>query len=152
MISVREKIAKAVLPEDYVEIAHRQAVSLIGSMELMRTDGREDYIISFILAYVEKNYQAEIYLNLLAQELKLSPSYVSSYFKEKTGVGLMDYINSYKIEKAAQVLLSSNQKVKDVAESVGIANVNTFIRLFKKYKDLTPNEFRRSNAEPDAKE
>ena len=64
----------------------------------------------------------------------------------------MDYINSYKIEKAAQVLLSSNQKVKDVAESVGIANVNTFIRLFKKYKDLTPNEFRRSNAEPDAKE
>ena len=62
-------------------------------------------------------------------------------------IGLMDYINRYKIERASSLLLDTTKKVKEVAECVGIFNVNTFIRLFKKYKDVTPNEYRRKTQE-----
>ncbi len=147
MISVRDQFKNAIEAEDFIEIAFRQIMSLIHALQMAGTEEKEDYIISFLQSYVEKNYEKEIYLNLLAEELKLSPAYVSSYFKEKTGIGLMDYINRYKIERASSLLLDTTKKVKEVAECVGIFNVNTFIRLFKKYKDVTPNEYRRKTQE-----
>ena len=105
----------------------------------------EDYIISFILDYVENHYAEDIYLNLFAEKLKLTAAYISSYFKEKMNVNLTDYLNSFRIKKAISMIENPQLKNKDIAEAVGLQNINTFIRLFKKYTGYTPGEYRKKN-------
>jgi two-component system response regulator YesN len=106
-----------------------------------------DYIVDYIKNYVGKNYNKEIYLDLLSENLNISKSYLSSYFKEKTGINFIDYLNSYRIKKAIKLLEESSAKVKDIALKVGIPNLRTFNRSFRKYVGKSPNEYRRSLSE-----
>ncbi len=119
------------------------------AVEYIRINKREeDYIISYILDYVEKHYTEDIYLNLFAEKLKLTAAYISSYFKSKMNVNLSDYINSFRIKKAVALVEDAQNpmlKNKEIAERVGIANINTFIRLFKKYTGYTPGDYRKKN-------
>lgn len=140
---VYRKLERATAPEDYRDVC---VDFLHETMEYMKENKREDdYIISYIFDYVENHYSEDIYLNLFAEKLKLTGAYISSYFKEKTNVNLTDYINHYRIKKA--VILSENpqNKNKDIAEMVGLPNINTFIRLFKKYTGYTPGEYRKKH-------
>ncbi len=140
---VYRKLEKATAPEDYRKVC---VDFLHETIEYMKENKREDdYIISYIFDYVENHYSEDIYLNLFAEKLKLTGAYISSYFKEKTNINLTDYINSYRIKKA--VILSENpqNKNKDIAEMVGLPNINTFIRLFKKYTGYTPGEYRKKH-------
>ena len=105
----------------------------------------DDYIISYIIDYVEKHYAEDIYLNLFAEKLKLTGAYISSYFKEKMNVNLSDYVNNYRIEKAVELAKNPQNKNRDIAVMVGLPNINTFIRLFKKYTGYTPGEYRKNH-------
>jgi YesN/AraC family two-component response regulator len=51
------------------------------------------------------------------------------------------------VEKAKELLLASDKKVRDVAEEVGYANLNSFVRIFKKTTGFTPTEFRDQGTE-----
>ena len=102
--------------------------------------------MDYIKNYVGKNYDKEIYLDLLSENLNISKSYLSSYFKRKTGINFIDYLNSYRI-KAIKLLEESQAKVKDIALKVGIPNLRTFNRSFRKYVGKSPNEYRRSLSE-----
>lgn len=102
-----------------------------------------DPIASFVVDYVNAHLCEEIYLDTLADRLNLSGGYLSSYFKEKTGMNIVDFINETRIMKAASLLADSKYKVQDVSEAVGYRNITSFNRMFKKYMGLTPSEFRR---------
>ncbi len=114
--------------------------------DYIRQNKREDdYIISYILDYVDDHYSEDIYLNLFAEKLNLTGAYISSYFKEKMNVNLSDYINNYRIKKAVELSENPQNKNKDIAVMVGLPNINTFIRLFKKYTGYTPGEYRKKH-------
>ncbi|MFC3798470.1 helix-turn-helix domain-containing protein [Cohnella sp. GCM10012308] len=102
-----------------------------------------DPITTFVVEYVNQHLSEEIYLDTLADRLNLSGGYLSSYFKEKTGMNIVDFINETRIMKSASLLADSKYKVQDVAEAVGYRNITSFNRMFKKYMGLTPSEFRR---------
>ena len=95
--------------------------------------------------YVKKNYTEDIYLDLLAEKLNITKTYLSAYFKNKTGVNLSDYINNYRIKIAIELLESTPMKVQEIGAKVGFQNINTFIRLFKKYTGNAPGEYRKKN-------
>jgi two-component system response regulator YesN len=105
-----------------------------------------DYIVDYVKNYIKKNYSEDIFLDLLSDKLNISKTYLSSYFKEKTGINCIDYLNSYRIKKATRLLKETNAKVKDIAVKVGIPNMRTFNRLFKKYAGHAPNEYRKLRA------
>jgi len=102
-----------------------------------------DYIIDSVKDYIKNNYAQDIYLDLLADKLNITKTYLSSYFKNKTGVNLSDYINNYRIKEAIDILESTSMKVQDIGAMVGFPNTNTFIRLFKKYTGNAPGEYRK---------
>lgn len=138
-----KKLEKAQTPQKYRVVC---AEFLEKVMEQLRQNEREDdYIISYILDYVDNHYSEDIYLNLFAENLKLTGAYISSYFKEKMNVNLSDYVNSYRIKKAVELSANPQNKNKDIAVMVGLPNINTFIRLFKKYTGYTPGEYRKKN-------
>lgn len=135
------KFAQAITPEQYKKTVGDYIRNAVTYLRLHRRT--EDHIIGFILDYVEKHYGEDIYLNLFAEKLQLTAAYISSYFKEKMNVNLSDYINHFRIRQAIHLMETTTLKNKDIAEKVGLPNINTFIRLFKKHAGATPGEYRK---------
>ncbi len=135
------KFAQVITPEQYKKVVGDYIKNAVTYLRLHRRT--EDHIIGFILDYVEKHYDEDIYLNLFAEKLQLTAAYISSYFKEKMNVNLSDYINHFRIQKAIHLMETTVLKNKDIAVQVGLPNINTFIRLFKKHAGTTPGEYRK---------
>lgn len=98
----------------------------------------------FVKSYIETNYSKDIYLELVANELNISKSYLSYYFKNVTGVGFVEYVNQYRIDRSKEQLSISDATVNEIAINCGFNNVTSFIRTFKKYTGMTPKEYQRN--------
>lgn len=103
----------------------------------------QDYFIAKVENILEKNYSdMSLSVGRIADELNMPMRLVSSQYKQKTGYGLLDRIHSFRIEKAKAMLLETQDSVYEIAERCGYENVNTFIRVFRKYTGQTPGRFR----------
>ena len=97
------------------------------------------------LSYIEKNAHKGIFRNDVSDHLKLSPDYFSKLFIEECSMNFNEFLNRYRIEKSLKHLSKIPfMKIKDVAESVGISDMNYFCRLFKKHKGITPSGFQKN--------
>lgn len=96
-----------------------------------------------LIDYLHRHYQEDISLESVAEQLHMSAGYISKLFKDQTGLNFSDYLNDLRMQKAKELLQSSDCKIQEVAERVGYFNVNSFIRMFKKSTGLPPGEFRR---------
>lgn len=101
-----------------------------------------DYIVGFVNRYLEKHYAEDITLDRVAEPLRVSTGYLSSYFKEKTGVNFIDYLHAIRIRKAKEALADTNLKIQEIAAQVGYLNLNSFNRMFKRLSGFTPSEYR----------
>lgn len=122
-----------------------QAVTdLIRSVEIAREHRpeTEDQLLDRIHQYVQENYHREFSSEEMAADLWVSRSYLSSYYKNKTGKNLSDSIQQYRIQKAEELLKDPEVKIGDIGPMVGISSNNTFLRQFKKYTGMTPKEYR----------
>ncbi|GFZ77577.1 HTH-type transcriptional regulator YesS [Paenibacillus marchantiophytorum] len=128
-----------------LELLLQQAVAQAAQAvrEKKQQTEQKDPVTVFIMDYVNERYAEDLYLDVLAQQLNLSGGYLSSYFKEKTGMNIVDYINEIRIGKATGMLEQNKLKIHDVAEAVGYRNITSFNRMFKKYTGITPSEFRK---------
>ncbi len=104
--------------------------------------GSESNLTASIVAYVEKHYSSDLYLERIAQELGLSVKYISKVFKEKTGRNLSDYINEVRIQHVKEMLMQTDMSIASISEAAGIYSRSTLIRLFRKYEGVTPSEYR----------
>lgn len=102
--------------------------------------------LSRICAYLNEHYNdCSFSLQEAADNLGLSSSYLSQYFKQQTGENLTTYIADLRVRKACFLLESTTMPLQMVSESVGYYNQNSFIRRFKQIVGVTPGEYRRSH-------
>ncbi|SDW16657.1 AraC family transcriptional regulator [Paenibacillus sp. CF384] len=104
---------------------------------------KKDHITSFVFDYLENHYAHDITLDMMADKLNITRSYLSTYFKEKTGTYFVDYVNLIRVSRAKELLSRSDVKIQDAAARVGYQNINSFNRMFKKFTGVTPSEFRK---------
>lgn len=117
-----------------------------GTAQAVREKKDEKHPVTTQIAeYIHEHLAEEIYLDVLAAKFKMSSGYLSSYFKSKTGMNIVDYINETRIKKAASLLGDEGLKIREAAEQVGYKNITSFNRMFKKYMGLTPSEYRKRN-------
>lgn len=101
-----------------------------------------DPMLEKVRSYLEENYQQEFSGEDMAAALHVSRSYLSTYYKSKTGINLNESIQIYRMQKAVELLRSPEVRIAEVGPMVGIPSSNTFLRWFKKYTGMTPNEYR----------
>lgn len=93
--------------------------------------------------FVMRNYQnPDLNISIAALEFQITPAYLSSLFKEQMGVGLLDYINQTRVEKAKE-LLKEGCSVAETAERTGFRGSVAFIRVFKRITGITPGQMKR---------
>lgn len=99
--------------------------------------------IKDINAYIESHYfDHNLSVASIASEFDLNPVYLSRFYKEHTGDGILNTINKIRLEKAKVFLKDFDLKIKDISEMVGFLNSTIFIRTFKKYEGITPGKYR----------
>lgn len=97
-----------------------------------------------IFNFVENNYKRELTLGDAANVLGFTDSYFARFFKKYAGETFLTYLNGFRINKARDLLFTDNYSVGRIGEEVGIPNVKTFNRLFKKAFNLAPTQYRKS--------
>ncbi|MCY7714650.1 AraC family transcriptional regulator [Bacillus altitudinis] len=97
-----------------------------------------------MLQYIQQCCE-HITIQELAEKFNLSQSYLSKYLARKLGKSFSEIRQEIRLEKACEMITSSNLQINDIATAVGYQNVEHFIRLFKKKYHLTPYQYRLNN-------
>ncbi len=108
-------------------------------------DARKVTQISPAINYVDANYDKPITLAEIARASHLSGSRLAHIFKEQTGITIIDYLTSVRIERAKQLLLATDQNCTEICFQVGYNNQSYFTRTFKELVGMTPLQFRAKN-------
>lgn len=82
----------------------------------------------------------------LAQQVNLSPTHLQRLFKQETGVHLSDVVSARRLETAAEMLISTNMEVKQIAFFVGYGHHSSFVRAFQRRFGEAPKHYRRKCA------
>jgi two-component system response regulator YesN len=100
-------------------------------------------VVEKVRRYMEENIGEEFSREQAAERVFLNPAYLSRLFRRETGFSLTDYLVRLRITKARIELEKTNNRISDIAISVGYANFSHFSKLFKKMTGLTPQEYRK---------
>ncbi len=103
--------------------------------------------VAAVKNYIYQHYAEDLSLETLAEKVYLSSGYLSFIFKKETGMNLNRFIRVVRMEKAKDLLCSSNMKVAQVSEQVGIPNVSYFCRSFREYYGSSPESYRKGTGE-----
>ena len=98
-----------------------------------------------VIDYCVRNYNKELTLAVLAEELHMSKYYISHLFGKEFNMKFNDYINSLRVSAACRLLCDTTKSVTEISEEVGFATARTFNRAFSKQYRLSPTEYRLSS-------
>lgn len=99
--------------------------------------------ISGLIEYIDKHYAEEIYLENMAEMLNTSAKYLSRLVKNQLGINFTQYVAKVRIEKAKELLVTTNKNINEIMALTGFTMRNTFIRTFRKFEGVTPSEYRK---------
>ena len=78
----------------------------------------------------------------ISNQLYISKSNLSSQFHTLMGMGFKKYVDTLKISKSIEMLLTTNKTISQISDALGFSNASTYSKLFKNYLSVTPNEYR----------
>ena len=103
-----------------------------------------------VLRYIQEEYQKEITVKEAAELSNLSESHFMKSFKNLTGISLIKYVNSVRLENAERLLKNTDKSVSEICEECGFHYFSYFIRTFKSTYGCTPGDLRKKAAEATA--
>lgn len=92
------------------------------------------------LDYIKEHYKNQVSLDRVAEHVGITTVYLSRLFKSEVGVGFSEYLQNYRLERAKELLLTSNN-IKEAALESGFHNYTYFLTQFKKRTGLTPSQY-----------
>lgn len=104
-----------------------------------------DFYIKEALTFMEQNFQNDISVEDIAATCGLNRSYFGKIFKEALGKSPQEFLLSYRMIKAAELLKLTRLSIGDISNAVGYANQLHFSRAFKNMYGLSPREWRNQN-------
>lgn len=114
---------------------------------------KKDLLQRIYKAIEEQYLDSSLSVNRIAQQLDMNVTYLSKFFKEEAGVGMLEYINRMRVEHGKKIMRLNSLSVGEVAKQSGFYNTLTFTRVFKKYEDMTPGQYNKMvNIEEDSYE
>ena len=98
--------------------------------------------VEVVKRYIYAHYGEELSVELLAEQVYLAPSYLSTIFRKETGQNLSKFIKAYRMEKAREMLENTHEKIVQISEKAGYPNVSYFCQNFREYFGISPQKYR----------
>lgn len=118
--------------------AHKENKNYAGKVKIER-----------IIRYMHENIHRNITLAELSELVQLSPAYLTRSFKDATGYAVIAYFNKIKIDRAKELLIEGDGRVKEVSLALGFSDEFYFSRVFKRVAGTSPTEYRSRNVHGD---
>ena len=98
-----------------------------------------------IIEEIEKRYNQDLTLEIIAEQFHFHPNSLTRYFKKQTGTTFYQYLQKIRLKHAYYDLIRTNMKIIDIALNHGFKNVKSFENVFKKEYHTTPTKYRKVN-------
>jgi two-component system response regulator YesN len=94
--------------------------------------------------YIRANYRENLSLENVAQQVFISPFYLSHLFKEELGITFVEYLTRIRMEEAKRLLKEPRLSIVAIASEVGYEDASYFSKVFKKNLSISPNQYRKN--------
>lgn len=98
-----------------------------------------------MLRYIQEHYSEQLSTAKIAQSAAISESECLRCFRSVIGMPPIQYVNQFRIQNAAELLVSTNQKIADIGALCGFQETSYFTKTFRKLKGCTPSEYRQQH-------
>lgn len=115
------------------------------STQLNKGNRLRDFYIKEAFSYIEQNFQNDISVEDIAASCGLNRSYFGKIFHENTGKSPQEFLISYRMTKAAELLKLTELSISDIGNAVGYPNQLHFSRAFKNVYGISPRQWRNEN-------
>lgn len=135
---------KALLMQMILQVIRVQCVKspTVGSYEFESLS--KAYVVERVISYFEEHYSEKISLDQIAENMYLSPFYISKLFKSEIGDTPIRHLINIRLEKAKQLLeVGHNGTIQEIAAMVGYDDAYHFSKLFKKRYGISPSQARK---------
>lgn len=147
-LGVVNYLLKPLVIDEFLEVMQDiTKISLI--TDNPQNETQESKVINQVKSILKDNFQRDISLSDVANEVYLSPGYLSILFKKETGMNFSKYLTDYRLHKASYLLTNSNMKINDIADFVGINNSSYFCKIYKNKYGTAPLQYRESGITDD---
>jgi len=144
-LKVIDYLLKPIKRNDLVHSVNR-CISLINmESDTEPNKNMDDSLIQDAVNFIDKNYNQDISLHSIAAYVHLNPQYFSRYFKSKIGINFVNYLSSFRVTKAKDLLLNTDKNITQISQTVGYVDSSYFSKVFLKNVGIAPNQFRCQN-------
>ena len=151
--AVRERLLRLPTVEGFegvqlfLDILHELACADRTQVELIGVQSSDSSFphsrrINRIVQFVEKNYNRKISLEDVGEQVGMSASSVSRFFKKRTRHNFWDYLNGFRIDRAAQMMIETEHPISEISYACGFNNISNFNRVFRERIGTTPSDYR----------
>ena len=123
----------ALLGRHYLETAGPQHVS---------QHSIDPAIMNSAITYINEHYMDEMSLEDAALFAGFSKYYFSRMFKQFSGISFSEYLTRRRLNVASDLLVRTDQSIREIAQSSGFGRMATFNRIFRQHKNSTPSQYR----------
>ena len=95
--------------------------------------------------YIAKHLYSRLSVQQMADDLGMNRTYLSGIFRRETGVTIQDYIMEHRVRAAANMLRFSTEPIGQIAEYLQFSSAGRFSEYFRRYYQMTPEQYRREN-------
>ena len=103
-------------------------------------------VVHKVMQYIRSNWRSKLTLDELAKQVYLSRAYLSTIFKEETGVSISTYINKVRVDQAERLLRETGMSLVEIATYCCFEDQSYFSKVFRKYTGMSPKKYRNSRA------
>ena len=98
-----------------------------------------------VIQLIAKRFASRLTLPALAAQLGVHPNYLSTLFRRETGQTLSHYLTEYRLGHACALLVSTTDKIIDIASAAGFGSLSRFHTSFRRHRGCTPRQYRRTH-------
>ena len=124
--------------EPYVIDMLRVAIEMKGE----KNESQSGPVLRRALEYIDNNFDKDLSLNKVAEEVNVSANYLSTVFSQSMQKTFIEYITAKRMEKAKKLLRSTDASTSEISQMVGYKDSHYFSFVFKKTQGLSPREYR----------
>ena len=115
------------------------------TMRLKQSGRLRDFYVKEALSFIEQNFQNDISVEDIAEFCGLNRSYFGKIFHYTIGKSPQEFLMSYRMQKATELLKLTQLSIGDIGNAVGYPNQLHFSRAFKNFYGISPREWRNAN-------